>query len=431
LTGGDLSSDPNRPTVASNGQLFVGVQSNTFYFPSGDLTRIASLFAQYIRGGDAYLPYDQYSITEATTNGAQRQLYGPGGLGDVRLLQKSVSAQHDSLFLGIAQVQEAMLMGFNADAFGDVVYSHALGGANPPLDPQLAVYDSIQVLLSRAIANMAATGATNVGPSEADLVYGGDAVKWTALAHTLKARYYMHTAEVRGAAAYASAKAEAALGIADTADDYRAVFSGNPGERNPWGIIVAGLNNRPLFAPNQSFVDRLRSRSDTVRLRLYFTMNNTLATGLSSLRCSPAFDQPIVTHAENLLIGAEAAYRTGDEPGAHDNLDSARALYKLSPAPSALSGTTLLAEILTEEYINDFQLGLEGWKLYRRTCFPNLPNRSTGGTTPMPGRFYYDIAERQTNTSIPAPGVDPNGTRNAVDPVNDTSDVGGDCLAGA
>jgi hypothetical protein len=361
-------------------------------------------------------------------------LYGPGGLGDVRVLQTSVNALHDSLFLGIAQVQEAMLMGFNTEAFGDVVYSHALDGANPPLDPQLAVYDSLQVLLSRAIVNMAATGPTNAGPGNADLVYGGDAAKWIALAHTLKARYYMHTAEVRGTAAYTSAKAEAALGIADTADDYRAVYSGNPGERNPWGILVVGLSARPLFTPNPSFVDRLRNRSDTVRLRLYFTMNGagTAATGLSSLRSNVGFDQPIVTRAENLLIGAEAAFRTGDLFGAHDNLDSARALYKLSPEPLIMVGNTLLSEILTEEYINDFQLGLEGWKLYRRTCFPNLPNRSTGGATPMPVRFYYYAAERQTNTSIPEPGIDPNGTRNAVDPANSTSDVGGGvCLAGA
>ena len=86
------------------------------------------------------------------------------------------------------------------------------GALNPPLDPQLAVYDSVQTLLSRAIVNLAAHGPTNFGPGANDLSYGGNATQWTQLAHTLKARFFMHTAEVRPAA-YASALAEAKLGF--------------------------------------------------------------------------------------------------------------------------------------------------------------------------------------------------------------------------
>jgi hypothetical protein len=275
LSGGELSNDPNRPTVASNTQLFVGVESNIFYFPNGDLTRISNLFAQYFVGSDAYLPYDQYVITEATTNGAQRMLYGPGGLGDVRKLQARTRAVFDSLFTGIAQVQEAMLMGFNADAFGDVVYTQALGQAHPALDPQLAVYDSIQSLLDAAIVNMAATGPLNIGPQDADLVYGGDPEKWTRLAHTLKARYYMHTAEVpsRSTGAYASAKAEATLGIQDAADDYNAVYSGDPGEENPWAVLAASTT-RILFTPSPYFDSLLVARNDP-RRTAYFRINTT------------------------------------------------------------------------------------------------------------------------------------------------------------
>ena len=44
----------------------------------------------------------------------------------MRLLQDSARAQGDTLFLGIAQVQEALLIGTGADLFGDLVYTQAL-----------------------------------------------------------------------------------------------------------------------------------------------------------------------------------------------------------------------------------------------------------------------------------------------------------------
>jgi len=439
LSGGELSVDPNRPTAASNSQLFVGIQSNIFYFEVGDLTRIASLFSQHLSGLDRYIPYDQYMITEATTNGAQRALYGPGGLADVRRLEAGTSAVKDSVFTGMAQVQEAMLMAFNADAFGDVVYTEALGPANPKLDKQLVVFDSIQALLDRAIVNLAASGPTNVGPRGADLVYHGDPTKWTELAHSLKARYYLHTAELPtvSATAYANAASEAALGISTPANDYTGIYSGNANETNPWSII-AGPSGRGLLAVNPWFADTLLVARNDPRRTAYFTVDPVTlkATSLSATRVGKSFPQPIVTYAENLLIWAEAAYRGGDEPTALQKLDAERALVGLPAELPTLSGSALLQEILTEKYIVDFQLGLEGWKDYRRTCFPNLPNRSqlagASAVLPMPGRFYYDKDDRLTNTSIPVPGIDPNGIRNQVDPANATADaVGGACLAGA
>ena len=53
------------------------------------------------------------------------------------------------------------------------------------------------------------------------------------LAHTLKARFLMHTAEVRPTV-YAQVAAEARIGIVDPADNYNAVFSGNALEQNFW-----------------------------------------------------------------------------------------------------------------------------------------------------------------------------------------------------
>lgn len=420
LTGGELSIDPNRPTTATNTQLFVGVQSNVWATLASDPARVTELWARQLRGGlQQYVDIYNYGYSEQTTNGFHSSLYIGGGLVDVRRLQESARAINDQLFLGIAQVQEALLIGTGADLFGDLVYSQALTGElNPALDPQLEIYDALQALLTQAITNMTATGPANVGPADADLAYGGDPAKWTRLAHTLKARLFLHTAEVRPAA-YQSALTEARQGILDPADNFVAPFSGNANEQNFW--YQFSVVQRPGYIePDPFFVALLEVRSDP-RLADYF---NTALDNLSDDRLAPDFTQPLVTANENLLIRAEAAARTGQEQEARDALDAERAIAGLDPVSATLSGQPLLNEILTEKYIANFQ-SIEAWNDYKRTCTPNLP--PVDPTRKIPARLFYDSAERQTNTSIPVPSAQP--TRNANDPRNTVSDgTGQPCL---
>jgi hypothetical protein len=175
--------------------------------------------------------------------------------------------------------------------------------------------------------------------------------------------------------------------------------------------------------PNTNFVDLLASRNDPRR----FTYFNAAGTDLSAARLQPDFQQPFVTYDENTLIWAEAAYRTGDQVTALAKLNEERANNGLPP--ESVAGNALLLEILTEEYIVDFQLGEEAFNLYNRTCFPNLvPTGVAGG--PIPGRFYYDASERQTDKNIPEPGKAPNTLKNANNPPNATSDGTGQACLG-
>ena len=214
LTGGELSTDPNRPTTATATQLFQGVQTNIWAFLGSDPARVTGMWARQFAGGqNQYQSIYNYQYDEGIQSGFNSGLYAAGGLVDVVRAQNiAIDAQNFAL-LGILQVQEGMLMGTGADLFGNLVYSQALKGTpNPALDPQLNVYDSVQKVLSAGISNMASTAATSAAPSSADLDYGGDTDAWTALAHTLKARFFLHTAEVRPTA-YASALVEAQQGI--------------------------------------------------------------------------------------------------------------------------------------------------------------------------------------------------------------------------
>jgi hypothetical protein len=426
LSGGQLSTDPNRPTAASAQQLLAGVQSNIWAFWGSDPARITGMWAQQFQGLiSQYVSLYQYSHDETTTGGFHSGLYAGGGLVDLKKSDSLATKSNDKHTLGVGQIMEGALMGTGADFFGDLVYSQALQGkSNPTLDKQQAVYDSVQKVLSAGITNMASNNATDAGPGPYDLNYNGDPVAWTKLAHTLKARFYMHTGKVDGTAAYAAALAQAQLGLDNPSIDYKGVFQATPlSETNFYYQFNGPAGRGGYMGIDPQFVALLVSRNDP-RLSDYI---DTTANYVSSTRNGPAYQQTYVSTAENLLIWSEAAYRTGDPATALIQLNKERALAGLGPdTAAAAGGQALLTEILTEEYINDFQLGEEAWNLYKRTCFPNLV--PTVSTLKIPRRFYYDSGERQTNTNIPNTGTGVNGSFNQLDPPAASSDAGGACL---
>jgi hypothetical protein len=427
LTGGETSTDPNRQIVATNDQYFVATEENLWSYWGSDPARLTGILAQQFHGvANQYGALDAtYSHDPTTTNGTHAALYLSGGLVDIKKLQTGARLVGDSLYVGIAQVEEGALMGTGADLFGDLVYKEALvGTANPTLDDQFVVYDSVQKVLSAGIANINSTTAGNVGPGGADLVYGGDPALWTAMTHTLKARFYMHTAEVRGAAAYASALADARQGIASDAGNYFGAFTSTASETNFY-FQFHGPAGRGGDLAIGTTLDTILVRRADPRDAQYFAPSGN-PRWLSTTRAAADFQQPFVTYDENTLIWAEAAHRTGDQVTALSKLNEERANHGLSAV--AFAGQALLNEILTEKYIVDFQLGEEAWNDYKRTCTPNLAPTAVG--QPIPGRFYYDASEQNTDTNIPAPNTGVNGLRNKNDPVNATSDGTGAACKG-
>jgi starch-binding outer membrane protein, SusD/RagB family len=428
LTGGEVTNDPNNQTIARNSQYFVASQENLWSYWGSDPARISAIYTQQLHGlANQYGALDaSYNQDPNTTNGTHQAIYISGGLVDIKKLQEGSKAVDDNIYLGIAQIMEAALMGTGADIFGDLVYSQSMQQIpNPQLDDQLTVYDSVQKLLTAGITNIHRGAATDFGPGDADLVYGGDIPKWTAFAHTLKARFYMHTAEVRPAA-YASALTEAQQGIKSDAGNYVGAFTATPGEQNFYyqfhgpaargGDLGAGITLDTL----------LLSRNDPRRLEYFSYTSSGQRDWISDERNEPDYQQPFVTYDENTLIWAEAAYRTGDEATALAKLNEERENHGIGP--EVVAGRPLLNEILIEKYIADFQLGEEAWNDYKRTCTPNLVPTTPGAK--IPGRLYYDANEQSTNTSIPEPNTGVNGLRNRNDPANTISDgTGAPCRA--
>jgi len=314
-------------------------------------------------------------------------------------------------------VLEAMTVGIGADIWGDIPYSEAVANTKTPkLDPQQDIYAGIQAKLDTAVTML--TAATGTGPGGADLFYGGDATKWLRLAHTLKARYFLHVAEREGTPAYESALAEAQLGL-QKGDDMVSYQSADPNEQNSWYQFIV-IQRSGYMSPGANLVNLLKTRNDP-RLAEYFAPNSDGQyvgaapgqQGSASIsefdpdRTGPAFRQPIVTAAENNLIIAESAFQLGQTGLALSALNAERADAGLTP----VAGTTL-ADIMTEKYIALFQ-NTEVWNDWKRTCLPAL-TPAQGTTGGIPERLLYAQSERNTNPNVPLPSDQP--VRNWNDP---------------
>ena len=416
-------ADPNAPTAATVNQLLPGIEANIFGEQEGPVAMLICEWMQQCAGtaGRFVEVQGTYTITNNSFDGSFASIYTAGGLVSIKDAEARADAIPDKHYKGVLEVLEAMDVLFGADNWGSIPYREAVTSTTPAFDAQLQIYDDLLKLLDQAITDLNGSGN---GPGGFDLVYSGDKTKWTQAAHTLKARVYLHLAEVRGVTQYALARTEAQAGISAPANDWNTVHSEATSERNMWLQFQLTSFGQDLVA-GARLVEIMKSQSDP-RLPDYFGKNTTggyggydVATQLTvggdpspiagSNRNVPTFSQPIITYDENQLILAETAFRAGDIPNAAIALQNVRSRYGKS-----LIAAPALADIMTEKYITLFQ-NIEYWNDYKRTCLPTLTPAL--GRSVVPGRIPYGITEVQTNPNTPPdPGPTLITGRNANDP---------------
>ncbi|HTE45749.1 MAG TPA: SusD/RagB family nutrient-binding outer membrane lipoprotein [Gemmatimonadaceae bacterium] len=423
LDCGECITSPTSPTQATSTQRIVATQAKLWQLTNGDLARETAMFMQQMAGvGNQYQVIDKYSL-DAGGGGDFTTAYGGAGLIDLKRVEADSRASGDKTMVGIALVFKAWLMSVSADVWGDAPYTQAAqpdAFPTPVYDAQQVVYDSLQNALSDAITNLNANAGA--GPSAAELVYKGDRAKWIALAHTLKARLYLHVAE-RDASAYAKALTEANLGISSSAGDYVTLQTSTAGEQNDWYQFQV-VGQRTSYMRAGAFgVNLLTAANDPRLTELYqkATGSATIVGGtpgqsltsamgnVSAKRLADSYGQPLVTYNENLLIKAEALFKAGNLQAALDTLNKERASWATAnPWRSAITlapqaGPVTLEQIMNEKYIVLFQ-NIEAWNDYKRTCLPKLTPGN--GAVAIPGRLLYPTSERQTNTAnVPADPV--------------------------
>lgn len=402
-------ADPNNPTAATTNQLFVGTIANLFGQQEGPVAMNVCEWMQQCAGVGGRFVDTQgaYTIDSDAFDGSFQSIYVGGGLNQIHQVEANATAANDKLYLGIAEVVEAMDVLWGTDIWGDMPYREATGAnQSPHFDPQQQIYADLLALLDKAITDM---GSAGTGPGGYDLVYGGNAAKWIAAAHTLKARIYLHQEEKLGVAQYTSALNEAKKGISDPANDWNTVHSSATSERNLWAQFQLTSFGQDLVAG--STLANLMVAQNDPRLPDYFSknalggyggynvatqvVNDSISSILGSGRTSdPTFSQPIITYDETQLIIAEAAFQTNDKATAATALNKVRAEFG-KPAIANPS----LADIMNEKYILMFQ-NVEAWNDYKRTCIPAL--KPARNKLAVPGRFLYGTTEMQTNTNAPA-----------------------------
>jgi SusD/RagB-like outer membrane lipoprotein len=285
LTGDKLSNNPNLPTAASAQQLFIGLQAGQFAFQEGTVAMMMCEWVQACSAGNSRFVQQaaQYVFGEssniAANDGDWITAYDGGGLIDIKKVEADVAAANDSVWLGIAQIWEAFTIGTVSSMWGDVPYSEAISGkTNPVLDDRFAILGNLQTLLSTAITNL---GGAGTGPGVNDLVFAGDTAtrtKWKKVAWTLKARYYMQTAESLGAPAYTNAITAALQGISDATGkgDFASFHTAATSERNMWTQFQTSSGFGTDLEGGAALVNILKARNDP-RLAKYYCKAATAA----------------------------------------------------------------------------------------------------------------------------------------------------------
>jgi hypothetical protein len=280
LTGGKLTNNPNLPTEASARQLFIGVQAAQFGFQEGTVAMMMCEWVQSCNGTNSRFVQQaaQYVFGEASNIGANQGdwvlVYGGGGLYDIRQVETKTAAAGDSTWLGVTKIWEALTIGTASDMWGDIPYSQAGDSLRPALDSRSMILTALQTRLDEAIAEL--QSGTGPGPLDADLVLGGSAPKWVRVANTLKARFYINTAESLGVPAYTAAITAALSGINDPtgASDMASFHTTATSERNMWTQFQTSSGFGPDLQAGKAMVDFMKARSDP-RLAAYYCPNSS------------------------------------------------------------------------------------------------------------------------------------------------------------
>ena len=433
LTGENLDSNPNKVDdvdQVSVEALFVGSQVTLYGVMEGYLSRLVTMFMQQL-GGQLYSHADDYKCAPLDWRLDDRwsDLYGTGGLVDIRTIQEKSETQEKYILKGVSQMWEALVFSTAADLWGDLPYSQAVNSLynEPVFDSQRSIHDAAITLIDQAIDNIE-KGQDFSGLN--DFSFNGDQEKWISCARTLQARITLNWAEVNGAEAYGQALALAEQGISDVsgAGDWRPFHqAGSDGEESIWHQFFD--ENLYVMGAGLLLVDMLKKDNDG-RLTIYFDPEsafNDSVVGISPASGIPPYASQLnqltvgseswgvewVSWHENQFIIAECQYNLGQEQAALATLNNI--LLNLEqrwqvfdpvcqlPRYANINGTELIAAIMNEKYKALF-LNMQTMSDWRRTGYPVFEDRNGNSTEcegGKPRRLLYPELEKKTNSNVP------------------------------
>lgn len=400
-----LNTDPNNFTDAP-AELVIGqAQLEAVKLSESQASRYAGLFTDQFSGCERqFTPYETYTMAAGDFDDTWDDLYALG-IAQAQFVQEKALEDGSPILEGVGQIFEGMLFGEAAALFGDVPFTEAgdpILFPNPNYDDQATVLAGVQAILSEAIANV---GNAKVATSFGGNVFVGNAATWGQVAHSFKARYFLIAQD------YPSAYKEALLGISAPSGDLLARHGFNTGEKNLYYQFTAeerdgylGICNDPylLRLLNGSTPRKLTTPGDTIRLNVYYDVENAGINNGDGGYFAIDASFPIVNFVETKLIQAEAAARSGQDANTPFNAVRTHlaTVYDGAFPASSSTGDQLLIEILEEKYIS-LPGSLQVFHDARRTKnLIGIPIKGSKNTN-IPQRFLYPQVEINANANFP------------------------------
>lgn len=420
----NVNQNPNQPIDVAEAQILAPVElaiaSNLY---AGNVAMIVQEYMQVAALNQVAPNAGTYLMYNSDMDGDWNSLYVTC-LNNLVTLNKKAVSDGKTNYAGVAKILTAYCLGAGTDLWGDIPYAQAFNGSSnftPVYDAQKDIYTQVQGLLDAGIADIAKNGTATPGGD--DFFYGGDMSKWTKLAYTLKARYYMHLAKAPGYTAAAQAQlALTALqsGMQSNDDDLKMNYTGAAGGENPWQQNFISASTMVLA---NTLVNGFKTRNDP-RLTIMVApatatgLYTGLGEGLNTIGQLEEYSRPgafygaagatnyIVNYSEALFIKAEATLITSGYLSAQPVYQAAVLSHMTKLGVSTANAGTYLASraltssnaeqlIIEEKGIANF-LSLENFNDYRRTGFPAL-SPAPNALSAIPRRVLYPQAEIISN----------------------------------
>jgi hypothetical protein len=365
-------------------------------------------------------------------------------LTDSKKMKAAAIKEGNDKTRGVAMVWEAYTFSLLTDTFGDIPFTDALdaegGNTLPTYDKQSDIYPALVDSLETAVTYLAGDG--DIGSSQ-DIMYGGDASKWTKFANSLRVRLLMRMSGKVAVGPELQALVSGGELFSSNDDNAQLNYLGQNPNANPvWNTVV--FTTRLEWRINQTLVTTMENLNDP-RLPVYAQPNtsgdirgaapgvedpttagydyaNTSMFGEYFLQ--PSTPAVFMDYAELNFLLAEAAkkgfisggdataegyYVAGittsfDTYNGFENEDGSTVIISpsayLATSAVAYNAANALVQINTQKWIALYGQGIEAWTEWRRTRLPALsPAVNPIGITEIPSRYYYPSKEQSLNAT--------------------------------
>lgn len=411
----EINTDPTQLSDVEMRLILPEILTQAAYNKGATPGRMAGIVMQQFEGFDAQqVAYTSYVIgSDAFNNYWNTGMYA-GLLRSCQVLNDKAAEEGSTFYSGVAKTIMASEYGLLTSFFGNIPFSEALKGTEnlkPAYDAQETVYNGVLSMLDQAISDL----SSGTGYAGGDLIFDGDAAKWTATARALKARYQMHMQKRNGSAA---SDALSSLSGAFTSLADQPTFNFGSAQIDNWSLGKFGLERPNTLVIANSFAERMDGDprqgnymvTDGTTWFYWESGNTDLVWSVNNAAI------PLISYVEVKFLEAEALARTGSDPSAAlaeaitasmQQVGLAEADYAdYVAANSDVSGLGMeeqVQKIIEEAYKAYYGYNFsETWSNFRRTGYPALtpdPNGSNGFNPSggIPKRFPYVVGEAQTN----------------------------------